>query len=46
MSKGKKLRSSEETLLQRAEKLLFGEFAWVLGINPSEVVDFIKSRIN
>ena len=46
MSKGKKLRSSDETLLQRAEKLLFGEFAWVLGINPNEVVDFIKSRIN
>ena len=46
LSKGKKLRSSEEALMQRAEKLLFGEFAWVLGIKPSEVSDFIKSRIN
>ncbi|MBQ6579669.1 MAG: CarD family transcriptional regulator, partial [Oscillospiraceae bacterium] len=45
-SKGKKLRSSDETTMQRAEKLLFGEFAWVLGINPNEVADFIKSRIN
>ena len=46
LSKGKKLRSSDEALMQRAEKLLFGEFAWVLGINPNKVADFIKSRIN
>lgn len=43
--KGKKLRSSDETIMQRAEKLLYGEFAWVLGIEPKEVVDFIKSRV-
>ena len=43
--KGKKLRSSDETIMQRAEKLLFGEFAWVLGIDPKEVVPFIKERI-
>ncbi len=43
--KGKKLRSTDESIMQRAEKLLFGEFAWVLGIDPKEVIPFIKSRI-
>ena len=43
--KGKKLRSNDENIMQRAEKLLFGEFAWVLGIDPKEVIPFIKSRI-
>ena len=43
--KGKKLRSSDETIMQRAEKLLYGEFAWVLGIDPKEVIDFIKNRV-
>ncbi len=43
--KGKKLRSSDEAIMQRAEKLLYGEFAWVLGIEPKEVVPFIKERI-
>ena len=31
--------------MQRAERLLYGEFAWVLGIDPSEVVDFIRKRV-
>ena len=44
-TKGKKLRSSEEALLQRAEKLLYDEFAWVLEIEPKAVVDFINKRI-
>lgn len=43
--KGKKLRSSDEAVMQRAEKLLYGEFAWVLEIEPKEVVPFIKERI-
>ena len=43
--KGKKLRSSDETIMQRAEKLLFGEFAWVLGIDPKEVVPYIKEKL-
>ena len=43
--KGKKLRSSDEQIMQRAEKLLYGEFAWVLGIEPKEVVPFIRQRI-
>ena len=41
----KKLRSADEAIMQRAEKLLYGEFAWVLGIDPKEVLDFIKERI-
>ena len=44
-TKGKKLHSSEEALLQRAEKLLYDEFAWALEIEPKAVVDFIKKRI-
>lgn len=43
--RGKKLRSADEAIMQRAEKLLYGEFAWVLGIDPKEVLDFIKERI-
>ncbi len=43
--RGKKLRSSDEAIMQRAERLLYGEFAWVLGIDPSEVVDFIRKRV-
>ena len=43
--RGKKLRSSDETIMQRAEKLLFGEFAYVLGIDPKEVVPYIKEKL-
>lgn len=43
--KDKKLRSSDETIMQRAEKLLYGEFAYVLGIEQNEVVGYIKSRV-
>ncbi len=43
--KGKKLRSADEAIMQRAEKLLYGEFAWVLGIEPEEVPGFIKKRL-
>lgn len=43
--RGKKLRSADEAIMQRAERLLYGEFAWVLGIDPKEVLDFIKNRI-
>ena len=41
---GKKLRSSDEMTMQRAEKLLYGEFAWVLGIEPSAVAELIRNR--
>ncbi len=43
--KNRKLRSSDETVMQRAQKVLFGEFAYVLGIEPQKVPDFIKERI-
>ncbi len=43
--KGKKLRSSDEAIMQRAEKLLYGEFAWVLEIDPKEVISYIRERI-
>jgi len=43
--RGKKLRSTDETIMQRAEKLLYGEFAYVLGIDQKEVVDYIKSKV-
>lgn len=43
--RGKKLRSSDEAIMQRAERLLYGEFAWVLGIDPSEVANFIRKRV-
>ena len=42
--KGKKLRSTDESLMQRSEKLLFGEVAWVFGIDPKTVPDFIKEK--
>ncbi len=42
--RGKKLRSSDESIMQRAERLLYGEFAWVLGIDPSEVAELIRKR--
>lgn len=44
-ARGKKLRSSDEAIMQRAERLLYGEFAWVLKIDPSEVVNFIRKRV-
>ena len=43
--RGKKLRSADEAIMQRAEKLLYDEFAWVLGIDPKEVIDYIKNVI-
>ncbi len=44
-AKGKKLRSSDETIMQRAEKMVFGEFAWVSGKDPKEAASFIKSKM-
>ena len=43
--RGKKLRSTDEAIMQRAEKLLYGEFAWVLGMDRKEVINVIKNRI-
>lgn len=44
-SKGKKLRSSDETIMQRAEKLIFGEFAWVFGKDPKDAALILKKNL-
>ena len=42
---GKKLRLDDEKALRTAEKLLYDEFAYVLEIPRSDVVDYIKKAI-
>ena len=41
---GKFLHSSDEALLNRAEKTIYNEFAFVLGINPNQIEEFLKSK--
>ena len=43
--KGKHLRSTDEQALREGEKRLNGEFAYVLGISPDEVPQFIHGII-
>ena len=43
---GKKLRSSDENYLKLAENMLFDEFAYALGIERDEVVDYIEQHIS
>jgi CarD family transcriptional regulator len=43
--KGKGLNSTDSKIMIAAEKLLYEEFAFVLGIAPNEVVPFIQKRI-
>lgn len=42
---GKKLRFVDENYLRLAENMLFEEFAYALGIDMSEVVDYIQKHI-
>ncbi|WP_295084100.1 CarD family transcriptional regulator [Ruminococcus sp.] len=42
---GKKLRSTDENYLSLAENMLFEEFAYVLDIDRSEVVEYIEKHI-
>lgn len=42
---GRKLRSADENYLRLAEDMLFGEFAYALGIDRSEVVEYIEKHI-
>ena len=42
---GKKLHSADENYLNIAENMLFEEFAYVLDIERSEVVDYIEKHI-
>ncbi len=43
--KGKKLLMSDERAMNEAEHLIFQEFAFVLGIEESEVGTFIENRL-
>lgn len=43
---GKKLQISDEKTLSEAERLVKQEFSIVLDIEPAEVTDFIKNRID
>lgn len=42
---GKNLHKVDERFLKDAEKLLYGEFAYVLNIKPEQVLPFIRSQI-
>jgi CarD family transcriptional regulator len=41
---GKKLSSADENVLLTAEKLVKGEFAYILGIEEDAVADYIQSK--
>ncbi len=41
---GKNLHSSDEIMLQRAQKSIYEEFAFVLNIEPNEVENYLKSK--
>ncbi len=40
-----KMHVSDERFFKDAEKLLYDEFAFVLGISPQQVVDFISEKL-
>ncbi len=42
---GKRLNATDTKIMTTAEKLLYDEFAIVLGIKPAEVVSFIQAHI-
>lgn len=44
-ARGKHLRAADDQALRDAEKLLNGEFAFVLGLPPAEIPAYIRSRI-
>lgn len=41
---GKNLHSTDEIMLQRAKKAIYEEFAFVLGITPDEVPEYLKTK--
>ena len=41
---GKNLHSTDEIMLQRAKKAIYEEFAFVLGIAPDEVAEYLKTK--
>ena len=42
---GKHLRAADERFFKEAERMLYDEFALVLGMEPEEVLPFILERI-
>ena len=42
---GRKLHIADEKVFREAEKVVYDEFAYVLGLKPENVLDFIKSRV-
>lgn len=44
-SSGKKMKISDERIIKETESSVFGEFAFSLGIKPSEIPDYIKNRL-
>ncbi len=46
IANGKKFRSSDEIVMKAAEKLLYNEFALILGIKPDEVARYILEKIS
>lgn len=44
-AKGKRLHASDEMLFREAERLLFDEFAVVLGISTDQVFEFISQKL-
>lgn len=45
IEKGKKMRMTDEKVMREAESLLYDEFAYVLEIEPDEVVPFITNEL-
>ena len=43
---GKKFHVADEKAMKEAERILHGEFAYVLKIKPDDVVPFIMGQIN
>lgn len=46
LNKRKKLNSSDENFMRKAESLMYQEFSIVLGISQDDVTDYISKRIN
>lgn len=42
---GKKFHSADEKVFREAERILFSEFGYVLGIQPGEVPSYIDARL-
>jgi len=43
---GKKLHMSDERFLKEAEKILYGEFGYVLNLSGDELVSYVVKRVN